>query len=87
MLERETRQENIKALIKNLHTEKQSEWTNTWKKMFTFAGKKIFLIAVCLSFEMTCAKDEREHPVQLRLRKEIVFLVYCCLNSKLAQAI
>lgn len=46
-----------------------------------------FLIAASLSFELTCAKDEREQPVQLRLRKEIVFLAYGCLNHKLAQAI
>lgn len=57
------------------------------KQMFIFAGKKFFLIAASLSFELTCAKDEREQPVQLRLRKEIVFLAYGCLNHKLAQAI
>ena len=55
--------------------------------MFIIAGKFYFFIAASLSFELTCAKDEREHPVQLRLRKEIVFLVYCCLSRKLAPVV
>ena len=57
------------------------------KQMFIIAGKFYFFTAASLSFELTCAKDEREHPVQLRLRKEIVFLVYCCLSRKLAPAV
>ena len=62
--------------------------------MFTFAGKKIFLIAVCLSFEMTCAKDERkmlrfkEHfPIHFFPPTEIGGLVYHEHKWKLANMI